>query len=122
MSRQSTTPTLTLFGKTLAPVTSAKDLGVIWDRNLTYDAHISQLVSSCLAKLVQISRVKHSFDKESLSLMIKALVFSKMFYCASVWANTSSCNIKILQLIQNFASRIIRSCNSIAAPIKLALC
>ena len=77
------------------------------DPNLTYNAHISQLVSSCLAKLVQISRVKHSFDKESLSLMIKSLVFSKMFYCSSVWANTSSCNIKKLQLIQNFASRII---------------
>ena len=70
------------------------DLGVILDPNLTYNAHISQLVSSCLAKLVQISRVKHSFDKESLSLMIKSLVFSKTFYCSSVWANTSSCNIK----------------------------
>ena len=107
MSRQSTTPTLTFLGKTLSPVTSAKDLGVILDPNLTYNAHISQLVSSCLAKLVQISRVKHSFDKESLSLMIKSLVFSKMFYCSSVWANTSSCNIKKLQLIHNFASRII---------------
>ena len=106
-SRQSTTPTLTFLGKTLSPVTSAKDLGVILDPNLTYNAHISQLVSSCLAKLVQISRVKHSFDKESLSLMIKSLVFSKMFYCSSVWANTSSCNIQILQSIQNFASRII---------------
>ena len=107
MGRQSTTPTLTFLGKTLSPVTSAKDLGVILNPNLTYNAHISQLVSSCLAKLVQISRVKHSFDKESLSLMIKSLVFSKMFYCSSVWANKSSCNIKKLQLIQNFASRII---------------
>ena len=107
MSRQSTTPSLTLLGKTLSTVTSAKDLGVILDPNLTYNAHISQLVSSCLAKLVQISRVKHSFDNESLSLMIKSLVVSKMFYCSSVWANTSSCNIKKLQLIQNFASRTI---------------
>ena len=82
-------------------------MGIILDPNLKYNAHISQLVSSCLAKLVQISRVKHSFDKESLSLMLKSLVFSKMFYCLSVWANTSSCNIKKLQLIQNFASRII---------------
>ena len=84
------------LGKTLSPVTSAKDLGVILDPNLTYNAHISQLVSSCLAKLLQISRAKHSFDKESLSLMIKSLVFSKMFYCSSVWANTSSCDSKKL--------------------------
>ena len=107
LSRQLTSPTLSFLGKILFPVTFAKDLGVILDSHLTYNAHISQLVSSCLAKLVQISRVKHSFDKTSLSLIIKSLVFSKIFYCSTIWSNTSSRNIKKIQLIQNFASRII---------------
>ena len=31
----------------------------------------------------------------------------KMFYCSSVWSNTSNNNIKKLQLIQNFACKII---------------
>ena len=80
---------------------------MILDSHLTYDNHISQLVSSCLSKLVQINRVKNCFDKETLTLMINSLVFSKMFYCSSVWSNTSASNIKKLQLIQNFAAKII---------------
>ena len=34
-------------------------------------------------------------------------MFSKLFYCLMVWANTSKTNIHKLQLVQNFAGRII---------------
>ena len=33
--------------------------------------------------------------------------FSKSFYCSNVWANTSKCNIKKFQAVQNFACRIV---------------
>ena len=39
--------------------------------------------------------------------MINAFVFSKLFYCWTVWANTSRSNIKKLQLVQNFAGKIV---------------
>ena len=35
------------------------------------------------------------------------MVLSKLYYCSTVWANTSDSNIKKLQLVQNFAARII---------------
>ena len=107
INRHSSDFSVSFLGKSLTPVDSAKDLGVIIDSHLTYDNHISYLVSSCLSKLVQINRVKSSFDKETLMLVISSLVFSKMFYCSTVWSNTSSTNIKKLQLIQNFACKII---------------
>ena len=46
-------------------------------------------------------------DNKTLSLIIRALIFSRLCYCSSVWGNTSSKNISKLQLIQNFAYRII---------------
>ena len=49
---------ISFMGRTLIPVNSARDLGVIMDSHLTYDSHISYLVSSCLSKLVQINPVK----------------------------------------------------------------
>ena len=55
----------------------------------------------------QQARVKHIFDKHTLSLIINALVFSKMYYCSSVWPNTSKKNISKLQSVQNFAARVI---------------
>ena len=62
-----------LLGKDIPPVQSAKHLGVILDSNLTFDDHIKTIVSECITRLVQISRVKHSLDRTSL---INALVFS----------------------------------------------
>ena len=86
---------------------SAKDLGIIIDSNLSYDEHIVHLVSSCMANLCRINRVKHLFSSKSLSTIINALVLNKLFYCSSVWGNTSQQNIKKLQSVQNFAARII---------------
>ena len=40
-------------------------------------------------------------------LIINSFVFSRLFYCSSVWSNTSATNIHKLQRVQNFAARII---------------
>ena len=98
---------LDFLGKQITPSSSGKDLGVVIDSHLTYDDHIDSIVSSCMGKLCQISRVKDSFDKDTLCLMVSSLVTSKLFYCSSVWSNTSSKNVKKLQAVQNFASRIV---------------
>ena len=52
-------------------------------------------------------RYQHVFDKETLLLIINSFVFSRLFYCSLVWSNTSVTNIHKLQLVQNFAARII---------------
>ena len=43
----------------------------------------------------------------TLLLLINAFVFSKLFYCLTVWSNTSKASVKRLQLVQNFAGRIV---------------
>ena len=49
-----------------------------------------------------------TYNVDLLAILIKALVFRKLFYCSAVWSNTSNRNICKLQLklqhIQNFAS------------------
>ncbi|CAB3979720.1 Hypothetical predicted protein [Paramuricea clavata] len=99
--------TINFLNETITPVSFAKDLGMTIDSYLTYDQHITNLISSCMNSLCQINRVKKCFDKEALTLIVSALVMNKMVYCSTVWSNTSSTNIKKLQLVQNFACRII---------------
>ena len=106
MHSRMTTRSLTFMGRELVPEHTAKDLGVILDAYLTYDEHITKTVSSCMSSLSQISRTRHVFDKRTLLTIINALVFSKLFYCSNVWANTSKSNVSKLQSIQNFAARI----------------
>jgi len=95
---------LFLLGKELEPVNAARDLGVTLGSNLTYNEHT---VSSCMSRLGQINRVKHIFDKCAFIIIINALVFSKLFYCSSVWSNTTQANLDKLQAVQNFACRIL---------------
>ena len=72
--------------------------------SLTFHEHT---VSSCSSSLAQINRVKDVFDRSTLTTMINTLVFSKLFYCSSVWSNAADTNLLKLQAVQNFASRII---------------
>ena len=98
---------LSLFGKDISPVQSARDLGLILNPNLTFDNHITTSVSECIARLAQINRVKHCLDKNTLLTVIHALVFIKMYYCSNVWANITSKNVRKLQAVQTFACRIV---------------
>ena len=104
--------TVPFLGQDLVPVTSAKDLGVTLDANLTFNDHIASLTSlasSLLSKLVQINRVRHLFSKDVLDINLKSPVFSKLFYCSTVWSGTSKENIHKLQLMQNFAGCILNT-------------
>ena len=64
--------TITLCGKPISPIPVAKDLGVFLDQYLSYDEHIRKTVASCLNKLIQINRIKHLLDKETLLLRAPA--------------------------------------------------
>lgn len=46
-------------------------------------------------------------DSKPLLLIINAFLFTKLFYYPTVWGNTSKSNKKILQLVQNFAGKIV---------------
>ena len=98
---------LSLLGKQLTPVKAARDLGVILDTSLTFNDHVTTTVASCMSQLGQINSIKHCFDKRTLILIINALVFTKLYYCSSVWSNTSQSNIAKLHAAYNFACRIV---------------
>ena len=91
----------------LKPVPVVKDLGVITDSSPTYNKHVTKTVPDCMHRLIRINRIKHLLDRKTLLLLINAFAFSKLFYCSTVWSNTSKTNVKKLQLVQNFAARII---------------
>ena len=98
---------LSPLGKELIPTHVVKDLGVTFDSSLTFHEHIIKTVSPCFSSLAQINRVKHVLDRSTLTTIINTLVFSKLFYCSSVWSNAADTNLLKLQAVQNFATRII---------------
>jgi hypothetical protein len=74
-----------------------------------------------MGSLCQISRIQHLIDKKTLISIINSLVFSKLYYCSTVWGGTFKENIRKLQLVQNFAARIVsgkRKFDHISSTIK----
>ena len=63
------------------------------DATLSFDEHITSVTSSCLSSLSQINRVKNLLERNTLLNVINALVFSKLYYCSSVWSGTTKKNI-----------------------------
>jgi hypothetical protein len=84
---------LSLLGKERTPASSVKDLGVKFYPILSFNNHILSTVSSCKSSLCQINCAKHVFHKNLLITVINALVFSKLYYCSSLWPNTSCSNL-----------------------------
>ena len=77
------------------------------DSHPSFDEHVTEVVFKCIGSLCQINRVKHLFDRSTLITIINLLVFSKLFYCSSMWASTKKKNIAGLQKVQNFATRTV---------------
>ena len=65
---------LSLLGKELLPVPTAKDLAVVIDSTLSLSEHVTHTVSKCIAR--QINRMKYALDRKILTTNINALVLT----------------------------------------------
>ena len=88
------------------PEPYVKYFGILLDSNLSFSEHTVSLVSTLLGTLGRINTIKRLFSR-SVLLILNSSVFSKGFYCSTVWAGPSKQNIVKLQLVQNFAARIL---------------
>ena len=84
-----------------------KNLGVVFDRHLTWDPHVSALVKKCNGILIGLSHVRHQIPPVLLPTLVNALVLSHVRYCLAVFGNGSEKNIQRLQKIINFALRVV---------------
>jgi hypothetical protein len=73
---------------------------------LSYDEHITKLVSKCIKSLCQINRMKHILDDYTLITVINALVFSRL-YTTPHLCGREQFQQKRRQSAQNFAARIV---------------
>ena len=105
---------------TLTPCTEAKNLGVTFDRHMTWDTHVSQLSQKCIGILTGLSHLRHYLPPAIIPTIVSSLVFSHIRYCLTVYGNGSAKNTAVVQQILNFAARVIsgkRKFDSISAVI-----
>ena len=86
---------------------TVRNLGVLFDKHLTWDPHVSALVKKCNGILIGLSHVRHQIPRDLLPTIVSALVLSHVRYCLAVFGNGSDKNMQRLQKILNFALRVV---------------
>ncbi len=67
------------------PTTSIKNLGVVLDRRLNFDAHVQKTVNTCRQILSQIAWAAADLPRPVVRLAVESLVLSRLFYASCVW-------------------------------------
>ncbi len=95
-----------LGSSTISPSASVRNLGVIFDNQLTFKEHIAKTAGSCRFALHNIRKIRPFLTEHAAQLLVQALVISRLDYCNALLAGLPSNTIKPLQMIQNAAARL----------------
>ncbi len=91
----------------ITPSTSVRNLGVIFDDQLTFKEHTAKTARSCRFALHNIRKIRPFLTEHAAQLLVQALVVSRLDYCNALLAGLPSNTIKPLQMIQNAAARLV---------------
>ncbi len=99
--------TIQLGSSTITPSASVRNLGVIFDGQLTFKEHIAKTARSCRFALHNIRKIRPFLTEHAAQLLVQPLVISRLDYCNALLAGLPSNTIKPLQMIQNSAARLV---------------
>lgn len=95
---------------------NVKNLGAVFDQNLTMDKHVETFCRSANWQLRNISLLRKYLDDKTCEMLVHAFVTSRLDFLNSLLYGLSDLSIKKLQKIQNSAARIVkrkkRHCNA----------
>ena len=85
----------------------SRNLGVVFDSNLTLENHVSGLTRTCFYHLRNISRIRSMLSFKDCEIIVHAFISSRLDYCNSVLTCLSQKSLHRLQLVQNAAARLL---------------
>ena len=83
------------------------NLGVTFDRYMTFAPHVDSVVQRCTGMLSGLSHSRHNLPRSTLVSLVQGLVVSRIIYCLAVYGSCNSTQMKRLQKLLNFAARVI---------------
>ena len=105
----------------IIPVSSARNLGVIFDSTLSMSDHISAISKSCFCHIRDLRRIRNTLDLTTAKTIATSLIHSRLDYCNSLFLNLPHTQLHRLQLVLNSAARAVsktRKFNHISPVLK----
>ena len=94
-------------GETIRENGHVKNLGVLFDRHLIWDAHVSDVVRRSVGLLIGLRHLRHFLPRRAMLTIVNGLVISRVRYCLTVYGNGSAANDARLLKVVNFAARVV---------------
>jgi len=91
----------------LVESTSARDLGVMLDRELSFEQHVAKLSQSCFFQLRRLRSIRKSLSQSMLNTLDHAFVCSRLDYCNSSFHGSKASVLDSMQSILNAAARLV---------------
>ena len=96
-----------LGGSEIVPTNSVKNLGVMFDNELTMSAQVSSLCKNMFFNIRKISMYRKYMTQEVAEKLMVSLVSSRLDYCNGLLAGLPDTLLQKLQYVQNCAARVI---------------
>ena len=98
---------LSLSNDIIPVSSSARNLGFIFDSDMSFSDQIKSVSKSCHFHIRDIRRIRHLLSLSAATALANSLVSSKLDYCNSLYSDISQVNLNKLQRIQNSLARVI---------------
>ncbi len=93
---------------TIKAVDKARNLGIIFDKEMGLDAQIKNVCKKGYGNLKNVSSIRRSLDENSAKIAVHAFVTSHLDYGNSLYYGLYKYQIDKLQLLQNSAARVVK--------------
>jgi hypothetical protein len=96
-------------GILLTPTDSTRNLGVLFDKDLSFKNHISAICKTSYCHIRQLQQVRSSIDTNSAIILANSLVSSILDFCNSLYYGLPAISLDRLQKVQKFPGSCHRS-------------
>jgi hypothetical protein len=90
---------------------SIRNLGVVFDNDLSMKSHVSSLCRSINFHLRNLNRIRRFIDRSTCAHAVRSLILSRLDYGNSLLGGVSATHVQRLQSLQNRAARLIYQVN-----------
>lgn len=110
---------LTVGESIIEPSRNIRNLGIVFDENMTMGKQINSLISSGNFQLRNIRRICRYLDQDTRHLVVRALFLSRLDYGNALLYGANVQDLNRLQSLQHRAAKLIFSASRLDSPLPL---